>query len=384
MITEPRVAFTFSAEDLKRLLEPRDPPCVSIYLPTHRRKTEGRSDIILFRNLRRDAERILDQDVAGGVAREIKERLGAFDREEFWEEGQRSDGLGIFVAQGFSTAFRLPGQFPELSVVGATFHSKPLLRFLQSSAPTYRLLAVNADRFALYEGHGESIHELPLTGIAQALAEGGVTEDEDAQPASRRDRKSLGQGGAREHAKLDLEKLFRAVARDLWKNHLRASDKPLILAATAQAQSLFRKVAQIPVLLETGIVADPAKLSLDDLCTEAQRVLEPELARRIARVKEEFALARTRSHGSDVLKLVAQAVATGRVKKLLVESGRRIWGMLDITTGEILPGDSSRNAYDVDLLDELAEQTLAHGGEVYVLKKEDMPSSLGLAAVFRF
>jgi len=385
VIPAPKATFTFSSEDLKRLLEPRDPPCVSIYLPTHRRKTEGRSDLILFRNLSREAERVLDRDMPGGVAREIKERLGAFDKEEFWDDGQRSDSLGVFVAQGFSVCYRLPSQFPELNVVGATFHTKPLIRFLQSSAPTYRLLAVNADRFALYEGHGDSIHEVPLTGIAQALAEAGVTTNETPQASRReRDRLHYGQGGAKDQAKVDLEKLFRAVARDLWKNHLRTSDKPLILAAPGHEQPIFRRVAQIPVLLEEGITTDPSKMSLDDLKVEARRLLEPELARRIARVKDEFALAKSRSHGSDVLKLVAQAVVTGRVKKLIVESGRRIWGLLDTTSGDILPGDPARNAYDVDLLDELAEQTIAHGGEVYVLSKADMPTAHGLAAVFRF
>ncbi len=375
---EPR--FAFAAEDLKKLLEPRDPPCVSIYLPTHRRKTEGRSDLILFRNLCREAERILQKDVPGAAAREIIERLQALDREDFWDEGPRRDGLAVFAAQGFSVAYRLPGQFPELNVVGGTFHTKPLIRFLQSNALAYHLLALNAHRVALYEGHGESIHEVPLPAAVQS-ADGAVPGESEARGT---DRTGYAQGGPKEQAKADLEKHFRNVAREIWKGALRSSTRPMILAAPGHEQPIFRKVAQIPILIEQGIAVDPAKLSLEDLSAEARRVLEPEIQRRISKVNEDFALAQSRKHGSDALKLIAQAVVQGRVKTLLVESGRRVWGLLDTTSGDILPGEAARNAYDVDLLDELAEQTLARGGEVYVLKKDDMPTQQGIAAVFRF
>ena len=375
---EPRLEF--ATEDLKRLLEPRDPPCVSIYMPTHRRKMEGRSDVILFRNLCRESERVLEKDVPGVVAREIVERLKALDQEEFWDEGPRRDGLAFFVAQGFSIAYRLPGQFPELNVVGGSFHTKPLIRFLQSNAVAYHLLALNAHRVALYEGHGDSIHELPLPGIPQVPGTENGTEMEAGAP----DRMRFGQGGPKDQAKVDLEKHFRNVAREIWKGSLRASSRPMILAAPGQLQSVFRRVAQISALIEEGVVVDPAKLSLDELRTEARRVLEPEIQRRIGKVRDEFSLAQSKKHGSDALKLVARAVVEGRVKTLLVESGRRIWGLLDAASGDILPGDSSRNAHDVDLLDELAELSLSRGGEVYVLKKDEMPTQQGIAAVFRF
>jgi hypothetical protein len=359
---------------------------VSIYLPTHRRATEARSDSILYRNLCRDVQRILTKDVPGAAGRDISSRLESFDCEEFWDQGRRSDGLAIFASPTFSACYRLPGQFPELNVVGGTFHTKPLIRFLQGNSLSYHLLALNAHRVALYEGHGDSIHEVPLVGVPQA-PDAEASNSSEPHHGSRQkgaDRIHYGQGGPKEHAKDEIEKFFRAVAKEVWRQNLRNSTKPLILAAPGHHQPIFRKVAQIPVLLEAGIVADPAKLSHDDLKAEARRVLEPEIVRRIARVKDDFGLARSKGQGSDSLQAVAHAVVEGRVRLLLVESGRRIWGLLDTTSGEVLPGDSSRNAYDVDLLDELAESTLARGGEVFVLKKDDMPTVQGIAAVFRF
>lgn len=378
----PDPAFSISAEDLRILLEPKTPPCISIYLPTHRRKTEGRPDQILFRNLCREAEKILKRDMPGSSARDLVSRLSAFDCEEFWDEGPRSDGLAIFVSDGFTRCYKLPAEFPALNVVGGTFHTKPVIRFLQANSLAYRILAINAQRVALYEGHGDSIQEIPVPEGVRALEAAEAAEAVAARGSN--DRLHFGQGGMKDQVKIDLEKHFRNVVRELWKGALRASETPLILAAPAQQQTLFRKVAQIPTLLDAGIVADPSKLGPEALRSEARRILDPELGKRIAQVRDEFALAQSRKLGSDTLKAVAGAVVAGRVKTLLVESGRRIWGLLDTRSGDVLPGDSSRNAHDVDLLDELAEQTLVKGGSVYVVKKDDMPTTTGLAAVFRF
>ena len=96
------------------------------------------------------------------------------------------------------------------------------------------------------------------------------------------------------------------------------------------------------------------------------------------------AAVQSENQGSERLRDVAKAVAGGRVKQLMVESGRRIWGMLDESTGELVPGEPEKNAYDTDILDELAELALSRGADVFVLPEEQMPSKSGVAATFRF
>lgn len=363
-----------------------------MYQPTHRRRTEGRTDAILYRNLCRNVERMLAEEVPGAASREILDRLRSYDCEEFWEDCGSADGLCVFAARGFQAAYRLPGSFPELEVVGATFHTKPLIRYLQSNSMTYYILSLNLGRVALYEGLGDSIREVPLKGVPLSLDGEGGRDGQKVQRGSRQtvsrrrsgDRVHFGQGGRREQVQTDLEKFFRQVAKGLWKNHLRASTRGVVLAAPAQHQALFRKVAQIPTLLDTGVVVDPTRLSPEDLRDEARRALEPEIQRRIQEATEEFGLARSRGHGTEILTEVATLVAAGRVKRLLVEGGRRIWGAVNAETGEIMPGERDRNVHDVDLLDELAELTLVRGGEVFVLTRDEMPVTSGIAAILRY
>ena len=57
----------FSRQDLHVLLAPHDPPCVSLYLPTHRYRPQSDQDPIRFKNLLRSAEARL-RDREGGSA----------------------------------------------------------------------------------------------------------------------------------------------------------------------------------------------------------------------------------------------------------------------------------------------------------------------------
>ena len=383
--TSPEPSYVFTPENLKKLLEERDGPCASVYLPAHRRKTESRSDSILYRNLCREVEKILERDTSSATTRQIVSQLTAVDEPEFWERG--SDGVAVFASADFFACYRLPMIFPSLEVVGGTFHTKPMLRYLQEGH-SYHVLVLTLHHVALYDGVGsEELQEVPLRGLPRSLEE---AVGKDSGPGQRgphprgEDRTHHLQGASGDNGKASVEKFFREVARGLSRNGIKDSRKPLILAAQAQHRSLFQKIAQIPALFEEGIVADAGKLTADAIRSEALRILKPEFERRITRASEDYGLAASRAQGSDRLQDVAHAVAEGRVRRLFVESGRRIWGLLDRGTGDVIPGEPHKNAYDVDLLDELAELTMARGGDVLVLPPEKMPSKTGLAATYRF
>ncbi len=371
-------SFVFRIEDLQGLLAPRHGPCVSIYFPSHRRKTEARSDSILYRNLCREVEKILQQDAEPTVARGIVANLRGVDDPEFWERG--SDGVAVLAADGFLRCFRLPVTFPQLEVVGGTFHTKPLIRYLQSGT-SYFVLGVGLSHVSLWDGWGSNLLEVPLNGIPRRV-EDVVEVDREVTRARGADRTPHAQENGESTA--DVEKFFREVGRGLARHLVKDARKPLILAAAAQHQHVFRKVAQLPGMLDDGLHVDARALSRDAIVEQASEVLRSEVTRRVEKAREDFHHARSKELGSDRLDEVARAVAQGRVRQLCVQSGRRFWGLLDRVSGEILPGESHKNAYDVDLYDELAELVMGKGGEVLILTGEQMPSKSGVAAVYRY
>ncbi len=382
--TPPEISYHFTTADLKTLLAPRQVPCVSIYFPAHRRRTEARADCILYRNLCREVENVLQQDSAVAVTRAIVGRLDALDVPEFCEHG--SEGVAVFAAQDFAACFRLPLEVPTLEVVGGSFHTKPLLRYLQEGL-SYHVLALSLHRVALYDGWGDGLQKVDLHGVPASLEEAlGIEIIPGYRGAHPRGENRLhhvqGSGGG--DAKVGVEKYFREVARGLGKNGLKDAQKPLILAAQRQHQPIFRRVAQLPTLLDEGIHADAGKMTPEAIRSEARRILRPRFRDHVARAKEDYGLAVSRGQGSERLQEVARAAVAGRVRRLFVESGRRIWGLLDRATGDLIPGDSHKNAHDTDLLDDLAELTISYGGGVLVLSADDMPSRMGLAATYRF
>ena len=100
-------------------------------------------------------------------------------------------------------------------------------------------------------------------------------------------------------------------------------------------------------------------------------------------LREQFDEARAADVGSDDLSAVAAAAAAGRVETLLIDADREIGGRLDATTGSVALATVPGLHVD-DLLDDLSELVSLKGGKVLVLPASSMPSSTGLAAIYRY
>jgi stalled ribosome rescue protein Dom34 len=132
-----------------------------------------------------------------------------------------------------------------------------------------------------------------------------------------------------------------------------------------------------------GITVNPDTLPIDELRKRAWQIAEPEYRARLAKMADEFELAKSKGLGSDDLAQVAKAAVAGRVATLLIEADRQIAGRLDGTTGRVEVADMSHPQVD-DLLDDLGELVAKMGGKVMVIPAEQMPGHTGLAATYRY
>jgi hypothetical protein len=73
----------------------------------------------------------------------------------------------------------------------------------------------------------------------------------------------------------------------------------------------------------------------------------------------------------------------GRVRTLLIDADIVLPGRLDRSTGEIVTNVGTDAGVD-DLLDDIAEEVVARGGEVVVVPTDKMPSHTGLAAIYGY
>lgn len=383
---DPRMALVrpFGTEELNRLLARGAGPCVSIYLPTHRRHPEWKQDPVRFRALVVQAEALLAERQGAREAKPFLEPVRRMEDSPHWEHSL--EGFAIFHSPELTVAYRLPYPVPERAVVSDTFHTKPLLRFLHANQ-RYRVLAVSQNEVTLYEGSPFGAAEVDLSGMPESLLEALGVPDHDRAFSQRAAGPSgpmvHGRGPGREQKKEDLLRYFRAIDRGL-RDYLRDERTPLLLAAVGYYHPIYREANTYPHLEAEGLEGNFERTGAEQIHAAAwpsvRRYFERLVGEWAARVRE---LAGT-GLASDRIEDVAPAVLAGRVRGLLLEEGAILWGEFDRSTGRVRSADRQERPDDVDLLDEIGEEALRKGAEVLVVPRASMPTPSPLAAVYRY
>jgi hypothetical protein len=372
------------------LLEACEPPCLSLYQPTHRHHPENQQDPIRFRNLVKALEESLLQKYP---THEIQPLLDPFlalaEERDFWNH--TLDGLAVLGARGMFRVYKLQRPVAELLVVADSFHTKPLIRVLQS-ADRYQVLGLSRQEIKLFEGNRDALDEIePAQGVPRTIAE--ALGEELTEPhrtvasyggaGQGHSPMHHGHGGKASEVDIDAERFFRAVARGILEHHSRPSTLPLILATFPEHRQLFHQVSHNPYLMDEGLDIHPDALPIDELRQRAWQVVEPRYLARLAALVEEFSRARSKDVGHDELGHVAKAVVAGRVSTLLIQADREVPGRINATTGDIEFDDLADPEVD-DVLDDLGTLALKMGGQVVILPTERMPTETGIAAIYRY
>jgi len=373
------------------LFENCDPPCLSLYQPTHRHRPDNEQDRIRFGILVKALEESLLQRVP---KREIPPLLEPFlalaDDRDVWNHAL--DGLAVLGAKGVFRVYRLQRPVAELAVVADSFHLKPLMRILQS-ANRYQVLGVNRQEAKLFEGDPDTLDEIELhrdvphtltDALGEELTDPHLTVASYGGAGRSRTSMHHGHGGKEADLDIDAERFFRAVDRGILEHHSQPSGLPLILAALPEHHHLFHEVSRNPFLIPESIDIHPDALSsIDELRERVWRLMEPRYLARLAALVEEFGNARSEGLGDDDLAQVARAAVGGRVATALIEARREIPGRIDPVTGDIESGDLAHPEVD-DVLDDLGTLVVKMGGNVVIVPTEQMPTETGVAAIYRY
>jgi hypothetical protein len=352
-----------TTEHLNALLAAQEPPCISLYLRTHRRHPERDGDPIRYRNSLREMEASLSQRFP---TRDIRALLAPFralgDDREFWN--QRTEGLAILSAGDKFQVFDLQRPVADLLVVADSFHVKPLLRVLQS-ADRFQVLCVGLHGGRLFEGNRDALDPVEVSAAISA-------------PMVREAKQSH-----KDTSHADLLGWLRPIATAVQAQHSKPSGLPLLLVALPEMQHAFREASRNPALVDGGVTVNPDSLDVEALRVQAWQQFEPHYLARLGQLIDTFESARAKGQGAHLIEDVAAAAVAGRIGTLLVEADREIPGRLDPATGAISRADLADPEVD-DLIDDIAEAVLRARGEVVVVPTERMPGECGLAAILRY
>jgi len=368
-----------------------DPPCLSLFQPTHRDHPDNQQDPIRFKNLLRALEESLRRQFSSSEIEPLLEPLRALSEDhDFWN--CTFDGLAVLRARNMFRVYRLQRPVPELAVVADSFHTKPLLHILQS-ADRYQVLALNRHEMKLFEGNRDALDEIePADGVPRTITEALGEELTDPRlTVSAYGGRGVGQGpmhhghgGRKDELDQDAERFFRAVDREILERHSKPSGLPLVLAALPEHHHMFHELSHNPFLISESVDVHPDALaSMEELRMRVWKAIEPRYLARLAGLVDTFGSNKSKGLAADDLAEVARATVGGRVATLLIEARREIPGSLDASTGELEFDDLSHPEMD-DLLDDLGAVALKMGGVVVVVPTELMPTETGIAAIYRY
>lgn len=378
-----------TTRELQWLVGQQRPPCVSIYLPTHRHRPGTEQDRIRFKNLVAQAAGLLEGKYPDRDVSKLLAPIEALSTTEFWQN--QEDGLAIFCSGDAFAHYRLPVAVPEIVVVSNTFHTKPLVGYLKSNRH-YFVLALSQNEVQLYEGTPHTLDRVEVESLPHELRH--LMSEPGARPylsvrggagGSGQSEIHHGHGRGDEDSKKELTQYFRAIDRALWPV-LRDERAPLVLAAVSYYYPIFLAASRYPYILGEGIEGNVERMSPDKMREAAWRLVAAYQAGVEGELLAQYSRALPAGRASNVLPDIAKAVAQGRVRGLLHEAGRTVWGRVDPGTGEVVVHErqQQQDTEDADIIDDLCEMTLLKGGEVFEIAPNELLHDSPLGAIYRY
>ncbi len=367
--------------DILALLAIESDPCISIYLPTHRRGAQTREDPIRFKNSLRQCEKRLHER---GISSEKACRLlrpghELLESSIVWRHLESA--LAVFISTELSRAFTLPIECQEQMWMGRHFHTKPLVP-LCGRENRFHVLALSRGHVALYEADGWAMRRITLDDAPENLRDFLKYDEaeEHLQYHTAPRGKSAGTAAIfhghgniadRARRKKTVDEYVKAV-RNAVERHLAAEHCPLVLVAPEYIQSTYRQVSHYSHLLPEGVQQTPDHLSETDLYEAACAIADDHFRQTIRDHLESYQALLGTGYASDQIEKLAPAARQGRIQTLLLDPAVSL---------QEKSGNASES--EEELLDEVVRCTLAQGGKVYAVNHQDMPSRSPAGAIFR-
>ncbi|MFH0926505.1 MAG: hypothetical protein V1872_12905 [bacterium] len=385
-----------NVKEIKTLLKEQQKPCVSLFLPTHRKGKEIKQDSIRLKNLLSRAEQGLKaQGIETEGINEFLEPAKKFlDDPYFWH--YQSDGLAMFLAPNEFYYYCLPLEFEELIIVSNKFYITPLVPLLTSEGHFF-ILDLNQKRLRMFQGSQFSISEVDLKKIPTSIDEALKYDCPERQlqfntktssPRGERPAIFFGQGIETDgdiHKK-NILRFFQMVDKGVSKliyKLTKGVGSPLILAGTEYLISIYRKANSYPNLMKEEFNVNPKSMNVDELHKEVWKIVQHSFQKAqeesLAKYKQ---LTNTRRTSSNLEEIIKEAY-TNRIDSFFITKGLQRWGIFNPKSNKITIHQKMETG-DEELLDIAVSQIILHDGAVYTLDAEDMVDNAQIATLFRY
>jgi hypothetical protein len=176
---------------------------------------------------------------------------------------------------------------------------------------------------------------------------------------------------------------LKEVDRTLLKEALGSEHSPLVLGGVEYLVNIYKEVSQYNHIWDKMLTGSLEYENSTELHKQSLDLVQPYFEERKNKALELFGNQSATKLVSRDPKEIVSAAHFARVSHLFVQEGAELFGSFDEQANNISIDDPQSGDAE-NLRDKAIQDTLANGGEVYIVAKDEMPSDAILAAVMRF
>ena len=275
--------------------------------------------------------------------------------------------VGIFRNENLFRILSLPVPVEQTCVVATSFHVKPLLRWIQNDRE-FLFLGITEGTASLYHGNQNSFNLIETIIFPEAL-------QKTSYPDSYEDLKKL---------RFKSHKYDETIEwLNEWIFSLTKEVKPvLFVAGKRELTGPLLKQCRYANTREQAIWPSFSQEKATEICMEIRSILKKNARKDLEHSLMEFYQAEELNLANKNIFQIAKAAIKGKVRKLIIADGIKIFGKIDKTSGGLSIHTAHLDHEDDDILDDLAQEVLAQGGEVVVASRHEIPKGRPILAIF--
>lgn len=265
--------------------------------------------------------------------------------------------VGIFRSRQLFRILMIPIDMKPISVISTSFHVKPLLRWMQIDRD-FLTLHLEAEEATLYLGSQSDFICKEKVAFSSSSASANAAKP---QPLALLVKRRIG-----------LQEKIDCLVHWMSQHTLSISPRLFVTGDRALCEGLLKKL-NAPYASKAARHVPLHGRKLGAVCLEIRALLRKEARMNVEQAFLEFRSAEEINLGEPNIFLIAKAAVEGRIKKLIVADGVHFFGKINPITGSLSVNRSDTQHSDDDILDDLAQIVLQHGGEVVVAHKAHVP-----------
>jgi hypothetical protein len=388
-----------SKEKLLQLIESRQGKAISIYMPAFQAEPEARQNPIRLKNLFNEAKALLmgsGMD-SNDIQHFTKPLADLLENESFWQD--KDEGLALFLDANELRIYNLPNHFEEFVECGDMFYIAPLIPIYEGDGQFF-LLSLDKQRPKIYKGSKyrlAQVEDIELPDSLRTLFDSFYEFHEHIQFHSKTRSPSpdvsqatgerqgifFGHGGDDFDENAEIRNYYHQFDEAL-KDYLGDKDAPLVLAGVGFLHPIYKEANSYPYLMEDGITKDVGQLPIEELQEESWKIVQNQYKSNVKQaLNVYYTMQDSGEKTTQNIEMIVSSAYFKRVNTLFLAENVHVWGKFNPDDNKVIL-DKTQSSENQDLLNLAAVHTLLNGGNVLMLKKEEIPGKADAAAILRY